>query len=1051
LWATIAFFDRATTLSDSFIFRHFNNATTNAVPTIVAYDTTSATYVIGEGARQIVMAGRQGAQNFKRYIGDPDAAFEGKPGGKGTGPETRWLLRPDLSGSASVASTKEVTRTFLQTLFRDIGEVPKQLVIGLPTLAEVEWQENYRKHIRQIMAELGYGEPYFFPEPFAVFQYYRHAENLIPVTDHPLTVLVLDYGGGTLNCCIIETTQEGNLARGGATAVPIGVESVEGAGKEIDLRLLKLAVSKLKDPRLRKEPTETRVAIMPWALLLAEEIKIALANQMSARRLSDECSDLCEKRIVPGGYYHPDIDFEIVLTGEDLKQIVRELWMTKLGSGIVRTVKKAKYGRSGVRFTSLDKVILAGGSSGLPFLRELLAVTLAGEVEVRTKDIIIGKDFQKAVAFGLAIEAKEQRKRALRTNNSIGSCVFNPLYLYVAPSRRVPPEKPYVWRLLGDKKETHVPGTLLAGPMRLGGFVCEYEIKLPFSARGALFYWFCDSDDKADPVADRLNLQQDVLHTPEGTKKSLRLKLEFGENGLVKPIFGFAAHSIEGSSFLYAGLKLAREVDSFAGIDFGTSNTYVVDLWSEAKTAISQYPSFRISDSAGLRLRNLDQKIDSTRQGGFLRGESVSKYAAEKQSDFVFHSIKIEGSGLTRGETIDLLEGRKVANNPDLIVPVNVRDAYKFVLESANAYKETPEAFVREIHKIVLRNLSKEAGSYRKGPVKLSNVDYTPPTALEVPAFMQTFADELKNGPKGRSIVHFAAEAHTTLVAIHPFSDGNGRTGRLLMNAILIANGLPPAIIYFQDKERYLECLNHGDGGDLSSFSILLAETIDAALDEMRPRPEAEVKAATSEDKLPLKIATTTPSERLAEIVRKKAVTSPIEREARHKAWQAAFESFRQEFASLCGGFNDAFFKETLFRVTFRSFDTLPYEKYDALIRGLTAPRTWFFNVEISSETHSELFVFFFRSISEVFLKTGKKARLPKEPAPRDVTLNISRLSDGTYHRLENQPISLREIYYSDGQFLFLNNPRAGVFELVAKPSSDVVNSFLADVLEAFF
>ncbi len=105
------------------------------------------------------MSGRYGAQNFKRYIGDPDAAFEGKSGGKGAGQDTHWLLRPDLSGSASFASTKEVARTFLETLFGEIEGIPKQLVIGLPAIAEEDWQNNYRRHLRQVIIELGYGEP----------------------------------------------------------------------------------------------------------------------------------------------------------------------------------------------------------------------------------------------------------------------------------------------------------------------------------------------------------------------------------------------------------------------------------------------------------------------------------------------------------------------------------------------------------------------------------------------------------------------------------------------------------------------------------------------------------------------------------------------------------------------------------------------------------------------------------------------------------------------------------------------------------------------------
>ena len=317
---------------------------------------------------------------------------------------------------------------------------------------------------------------------------------------------------------------------------------------------------------------------------------------------------------------------------------------------------------------------------------------------------------------------------------------------------------------------------------------------------------------------------------------------------------------------------------------------------------------------------------------------------------------------------------------------------------------------------------------------------------------MESFARELRGGPGGKSVVHFAGEAHSKLVAIHPFSDGNGRTARLLMNAILIDAGLPPAIIYFQDKERYLDCLSLGNAGDLSPFLMLMTETIDAAMEDIRPKPKEELKKNVSvQEKTWPPISPQVPSERLAQIVRQKAAALPMQRETRYKAWQAGFESFRQEFHAVCAAFNEAYSKDTLFHIKFREFDTLPFEKYETLVRGVPTPRTWFFNVEVSSERHSEQFVFFFQLISEMFLRAGRKVRLTKELPPRDVTLVMSRWSDGTHHRLQNQPIRLREISYVDGQFLFLKSKGPDIYEILSKPTSEVINNFISDVLVTFF
>ena len=75
----------------------------------------------------------------------------------------------------------------------------------------------------------------------------------------------------------------------------------------------------------------------------------------------------------------------------------------------------------------------------------------------------------------------------------------------------------------------------------------------------------------------------------------------------------------------------------------------MVNLWAEAKVRQIKYPSYVISDSAGARLRILEQRIAAVRGSGALTPESCNAFANRRESDFVFHSIKIEGSGLTRG------------------------------------------------------------------------------------------------------------------------------------------------------------------------------------------------------------------------------------------------------------------------------------------------------------------------------------------------------------------------------------------------------------------
>jgi molecular chaperone DnaK (HSP70) len=120
------------------------------------------------------------------------------------------------------------------------------VIIGEPAISDETWKANFRRHIREVFEDLNVSDPLFFPEPFAVFQYYRHVEKSFPVVDHPEIVLILDIGGGTFNSCVIRTTEQGLLARGGATSVPLGLQAEVCGGAEIDKGLLKRMIEGLR-------------------------------------------------------------------------------------------------------------------------------------------------------------------------------------------------------------------------------------------------------------------------------------------------------------------------------------------------------------------------------------------------------------------------------------------------------------------------------------------------------------------------------------------------------------------------------------------------------------------------------------------------------------------------------------------------------------------------------------------------------------------------------------------------------------------------------------
>lgn len=77
----------------------------------------------------------------------------------------------------------------------------------------------------------------------------------------------------------------------------------------------------------------------------------------------------------------------------------------------------------------------------------------------------------------------------------------------------------------------------------------------------------------------------------------------------------------------------------------------------------------------------------------------------------------------------------------------------------------------------------------------------------------------------------FVAETHYRFERIHPFRDGNGRTGRLAMNLLLVRQGYPPAIILKRDRDRYLRALQRADGGDIGALTEVIARAVKDSLD----------------------------------------------------------------------------------------------------------------------------------------------------------------------------------------------------------------------------
>ncbi len=178
-------------------------------------------------------------------------------------------------------------------------------------------------------------------------------------------------------------------------------------------------------------------------------------------------------------------------------------------------------------------------------------------------------------------------------------------------------------------------------------------------------------------------------------------------------------------------------------------------------------------------------------------------------TELAYTSNAIEGNTLTRRETALVIEenitsGSKPLN--DYLEARNHAKAFEFIYQTAQDKTPIDEAFVLQIHKIILSGIDDvNAGFYRAVRVRISGSQTILPNPLKVPDLMADFAKWLVKSPDD-ALTH-AIEAHYCLVSIHPFVDGNGRTARLLLNALLMRFGFAPIIIRSIDRKRYLMTL----------------------------------------------------------------------------------------------------------------------------------------------------------------------------------------------------------------------------------------------------
>jgi len=235
-------------------------------------------------------------------------------------------------------------------------------------------------------------------------------------------------------------------------------------------------------------------------------------------------------------------------------------------------------------------------------------------------------------------------------------------------------------------------------------------------------------------------------------------------------------------------------------------------------------------------LKRLTDSLAELNKHRPLKPAVLKKLREQFTIEMTYHSNAIEGNRLTLKETLLVLrEGVTVKgkNLQEHLEAKNHEEAMNFLFEVVDSKKRLTlsHQLIRQLHQLVVKDTeSASAGAYRTIDVQIMGSKHRPPPGYQVQTEMTDFLKWMTKPHKSLHPVEFAALVHHRFVAIHPFEDGNGRTGRLLMNLLLIRAGYPIAIILKNDRAKYYRALDGADKGDPKAIAQLLAQAVERTL-----------------------------------------------------------------------------------------------------------------------------------------------------------------------------------------------------------------------------
>lgn len=204
----------------------------------------------------------------------------------------------------------------------------------------------------------------------------------------------------------------------------------------------------------------------------------------------------------------------------------------------------------------------------------------------------------------------------------------------------------------------------------------------------------------------------------------------------------------------------------------------------------------------------------------------------------VYHSNAIEGSTLSYYETYQIIFR---ASSDEILTNVKPRELYEAInLKYAMDYifrhlgEAVTVSYLIEIGSIINKNIHEISG-FRTAPVFIMGAEHIPPDAADVPRLVNEL---LYTSFRSDDFLYDLADFHIRYERIHPFSDGNGRSGRVLLNKMALSEGYVPFVIPKEERTRYMNLLADCDTSGLRNMIADLMESEKERMKQFHIQPE---------------------------------------------------------------------------------------------------------------------------------------------------------------------------------------------------------------------